>query len=277
MRSRAALLALFALLFAAAAPAAPGAAAPDGTLRVLFIGNSYTYVNNVPALLEAVAAQSGGPAIETEMLVAPGARLIDFVEAEAVLDRLDGERWDFVVLQELGGHLACLSTGQRPLPTECTESIASHRKLAKAARRNGARVLLFGTWSMTENVQGVVSRSSRRVASMIDATLVDVGWMLERAQRADPALALFQPDRHLRPAGSVLAAIALWQGITGRRVTPAAFEAEVPVWPADTGFSLRRTVSALARRLPEPATLAVALDARQVATLVRASDLSGER
>ena len=280
MRSCAALPASLALLFAAAAAAVPPAgtaARPDAAVRVLFIGNSYTYVNNVPALLEAVAVQSGGPAIETDMLVAPGAKLVDFVEAGAVLERLEDEAWDVVVLQELGGHLACLSTGQRPLPTECSESIASHRKLAKAARRNGARILLFGTWSMTENVQGVVSRSSRRVASMIDAKLVDVGWMLERARRANPALELFHPDRHLKPAGSVLAAIALWQAITGRRATPAAFEGEVPVWPAETGYSLRRYVSGLARRLPEPALLAVALDAREVETLVEASDLSGER
>jgi hypothetical protein len=130
---------------------------------------------------------------------------------------------------------------------------------------------------MTENVQGVVSRSSRRVASMIDAKLVDVGWMLERARRADPSLALFHPDKHLKPAGSVLAAIALWQAITGRRAAPAVFEVEVPVWPGETGYSLRRYVSGLARRLPEPDVLAVALDAREVETLIEASDLSGER
>ena len=44
-------------------------------------------------------------------------------------------------------------------------------------------------------------------------------------------------------------AIALWQAISGRRAAAAAFEGEVPVWPAETGYSLRRYVSGLARRL----------------------------
>ena len=250
--------------------------APPAT-RVLFIGNSYTYVNNVPALVEAVALRAGGAPIETEMLVAPGVELVAFVEAGTALERLAKERWDFVVLQELGGHLACLSSRQRPLPSECTESINAHRKLAKAARGNGARLVLFGTWSMTDGVQGVVSRGSRRVAAMIDATLVDVGWMLERARKADPALALFQPDKHLARDGSLLAAIALWQAISGRRFTPVAFAADVPVWPPDTGYSLRRYVSELERRLPEPRILAISLDERSVATLVAATELSGGR
>ena len=265
------LLALAALLFALA-----GRAAEAPPLRVLFIGNSLTYVNNVPALLEAVADRAGVRPMDTEMLVAPGAFLADFVNAKTVVDRLGREHWDVVVLQELGGHLACMSTAERPRPTECTEAIASHRKLAKLARANGARVVLFGTWSMTPGIQGLVSKGSRRVASAVGAEVADIGWMLDRAQRLDASLDLFYPDRgHLKPTGSVLAAIGLWQAIEKRPAAPGMFRAEVPVWPPQTQYSLRRYVSEIPRRLPDPETLVVELPAEDVATLLAASRLDG--
>jgi hypothetical protein len=126
---------------------------------------------------------------------------------------------------------------------------------------------------MTEGVQGIVSAGTRRVASSTKGTAVDVGWMLERAQRADPSLALFHADKHLAPAGSVLAAVALWQAITGRAAPASGFRADVPVWPGDAGYSLRRYVSELERRLPEPETLTVEVSAPQMATLVAATRL----
>jgi len=52
----------------AAADASPDGAAADGAapsrLRVLFVGNSYTYVNDLPALLAAMARAGGATAIE---------------------------------------------------------------------------------------------------------------------------------------------------------------------------------------------------------------------
>jgi hypothetical protein len=105
MRTRLALALV--ILLAAARPAG----ADDAPRRVLFIGNSYTFVNNVPALVEAFSRHAGGPPIEAEMLVAPGALLTDFVEAGTVLERLGRESWDVVVLQELGGHPPASAAG----------------------------------------------------------------------------------------------------------------------------------------------------------------------
>jgi hypothetical protein len=66
------------LLLAMAMPAWPRTAdpAPARELRVLFVGNSLTYVNNLPRLLHAMAAsQPGRSAITTPTHASPGSTL----------------------------------------------------------------------------------------------------------------------------------------------------------------------------------------------------------
>ena len=65
-----ALLAPFALFAQAPRTAAPS---PRRTLRVLFVGNSYTFVNNLGDVLAGIAASLKGPAIEP-FLTANGMR-----------------------------------------------------------------------------------------------------------------------------------------------------------------------------------------------------------
>ncbi len=70
-------------------------------LRVLFIGNSYTYFNNLPELLRAVAAsQKDGPRIETEGSLSGGKSLQWHWENSRALEAIRRGGWDFVVLQE---------------------------------------------------------------------------------------------------------------------------------------------------------------------------------
>ena len=92
-------------LLAQASSPRPAAAADEKTapaLRVLFIGNSYTYYNNLPGMV----AQLSGGRIETRMVARGGStlqQLWDFGEAPAAIRE---GRWDYVVLQEhslLGG------------------------------------------------------------------------------------------------------------------------------------------------------------------------------
>ena len=69
--------------------------------RVLFIGNSYTYVNNLPEMLRGLAA-SRGLAIDVGMATTGGWKLSDhWTQADSAAHRLLRDRkWDIVVLQE---------------------------------------------------------------------------------------------------------------------------------------------------------------------------------
>src|SRR5262249_55454891 len=74
----------------------PTAQAP---IRVLFIGNSYTYVNDLPETLESLSANEARP-VEAAS-VSQGLATLDVLwkKGDAVKEIQKGN-WDFVVLQE---------------------------------------------------------------------------------------------------------------------------------------------------------------------------------
>lgn len=248
MRTVAAVLVVM-LAFVAPVSAAPETRIDlpaDRPLRVLFVGNSYTFFNNLPAVFIEAArfARPGLPPPEVEMVAAGGATLDDLL----TLPRWDGalERgpWDVVVLQERGGVLACLTTLQRPLPTDCATSVAAHRKMAKAARASGARrVLLFGTWQMGTREPGAASRGTRKLGSMLDLPVLDLAAMLFAAERADPG-PWFTGDDHPHRLGTLLIAFALWQALSGDAVPVRDFAATVPEYTGHRGRRARQAVDA---------------------------------
>ncbi len=69
------------------------------SIHVLFIGNSYTFVNNLPGLLIELAAHEAKP-IDAEIVAFGGARLADHWTQGQALAAIRRERWDYVVLQE---------------------------------------------------------------------------------------------------------------------------------------------------------------------------------
>ena len=70
------------------------------TVRVLFVGNSYTYVNNVPHLVEVIASGLSGPCVESTMIASGGATLRDHWNSDSVARRIRADRWTAVVLQD---------------------------------------------------------------------------------------------------------------------------------------------------------------------------------
>ena len=67
--------------------------------KVLFLGNSYTYVNDLPQLLEDLAL-SKGDTIYTDENTPGGYQLIQHATNSATLSKIKANDWDFVVLQE---------------------------------------------------------------------------------------------------------------------------------------------------------------------------------
>ena len=68
--------------------------------RILFLGNSYTYFNDLPAMVSDLAQYGKQRTVQTRTVAPGGWRLRDHWEKGTARQLLDGEKWEFVVLQE---------------------------------------------------------------------------------------------------------------------------------------------------------------------------------
>src|SRR5262245_31218494 len=73
---------------------------PNGTVRVLFIGNSLTESNNLPAIVEALAASRKDQRLVFKAVVFGGFSLEDHWHQKEGRKAISVGGWDFVVLQQ---------------------------------------------------------------------------------------------------------------------------------------------------------------------------------
>jgi hypothetical protein len=108
-------------------------------VRVLFVGNSLTFRNDLPELVHRLGGRR--TPIFAGSFTAPGWELSQFA-ADRGLDRLLHDvRWDVVVLQEQS------QIPSFPADDRAHEFTPYVQKLADEIRRSGAQPLLFQTWA----------------------------------------------------------------------------------------------------------------------------------
>jgi hypothetical protein len=199
-----------------------GAAAtcdPNGgtCLRILFVGNSYTYVNDLPGTFAALA-RSGGHEAETGVLASGGATLADHLADAATVPELDSRTWNFVVLQE-----------QSEIPSVAASReytmYPSVRTLVGMVRQRGETPILFMTWAHREGwpengmpdyeaMQRSIDSGYISIAAELDASVGPVGSTWFIVHRQDPDIALWQDDgSHPSTAGTYLAACVFYAAV----------------------------------------------------------------
>lgn len=157
--------------------ATPGTAS-SRPVRVLFVGNSLTYVGNLPAVLESLA-KANGKALSTGMIVKGGATLTRWLDSGAVQRALRANHYDYVVLQERGGDFAC-GFG----PQVCKDSRHALHALAAIARHAGAKPILLGTYQPGSEGSNNIERAESSAAARNNVRYVAVSkrWLQGRQQ-----------------------------------------------------------------------------------------------
>jgi hypothetical protein len=207
---------LGAALLLCAADTSRAQRAASGPLRALFIGNSYIYVNDLPAVVAdlAKAANEKRPFVP-DVVVVGGSTLEAHVQRGDALAAIKRGGWDVVVLQE---------QSTRPI-TDPTKMWHDVMPLADAAKAAGARVLLYETWAreVAPDTQDSLTHVYHHAAELAGASVAHVGepWSAFRAQEgALPSgthSVLFRADgSHPTPAGTYLAASVLYETIYGK-------------------------------------------------------------
>ena len=73
----------------------------DNKLKILFIGNSYTYYNSTPEVVKALLQERfPKQEVETQLISGGGMTLADHWKNESTLESIQSGAWDYVVLQE---------------------------------------------------------------------------------------------------------------------------------------------------------------------------------
>jgi hypothetical protein len=204
-------------------------------LRVLFVGNSHTQLNGMPAMIAGLAAATRGarPFWSHVEGAEKGIRLIDHVSG--VTQQLREQRFEYVVLQEQQ-QWPSFWPAQRQAEFE-----APANTLDVLVRASGARTLLFMTWArrdgdlmnvptdsyepMQERVRVGYADASRTLG----VPVVGVGLVWQQLRRSDPDLVLWNPDgSNPSRLGSYLAACVFYKAFYGWSPEGNPFHAGLP-------------------------------------------------
>jgi hypothetical protein len=178
---------------------------------MLCIGNSLTTTNNLPAMIETLARESGGPPVVTRTIAEGGFSLEDHWN-RGIAQRVIAEGgWSVVVLQQ----------GPSALPESQANLREYVQRFDTVIRNAGARPALYMVWpeSEREAVFDDVVASYTRAAQAVNGLLYLVGEAWRIAWRRDSRLPLYGADGfHPSPTGTYLAALVMYQQISGRSV-----------------------------------------------------------
>jgi len=220
------------------APTAPRVSA--GT-RILFIGNSLTYVHDVPSIVTAIARQVGDDDLGTGMAAFPDFSLEDHWYEGSASAALARQQWEFVVMQQ----------GPSSLPESQRHLATWSQRLAPAIRAAGAVPVLYAVWPHIQRRGDApnVLVSYRNAAQAVHGRLAPTGAAWDSVLASGDQLPLYSSDGlHASPYGAWLAAVVIYATVRGiDPVTlPPALPARVaaPPLPAERVRALLRLASA---------------------------------
>jgi hypothetical protein len=177
--------------------------------RILFIGNSLTYTNDLPGTVGRLASVAGD-SFEVESVAYPNYALIDHVHGPSdAVGLIRSEAWDYVVLQQ----------GPSSLPISRDTLILATKLLDSDIRAAGGRTAELMVWPDRDNIAAFdqVRGSYQAAALAVDGLFLPGGEAWRTAWVFDPSIPLYGGDGfHPGQLGTLLTALVVYEGITGR-------------------------------------------------------------
>lgn len=209
-------------------------------MRILMIGNSYTFFHDMPTAYLKGFADTAGIDLTVDTVLCGGWTLEKFADARTqfgamVEEALQRSAYDVIVLQE---------QSVRPAAEHgYAVFFDAVRSLFKKCAANAPRILLYETWSHETGSQTLIEQGwshtdmTWRLAASYEAIAEELGLEVAHVGRAfheiygrSPQIDLYAHDRrsHPSPAGSFLAAATLFARITGMDPATIPFDGGIP-------------------------------------------------
>lgn len=222
------------------------------TYHVLYIGNSLTYVNDVPNLVNQIA-MSKGDTIIWDQNTPGGAQLAQHAVNATTLSKISAYKWDIVVIQAQSQQTA-FPDGQLE-----TEVYPPCKFLVDSIHRNYVctRVMYYmpAGWKYGDNMncsgfpavctyEGQFARIRQTHLNMIDSTdaaIIPSGVSYRVSRLQDSTLDLWSSDYvHPSLAGSYLTALNMYASFSNKRTYGSSFG---PVGLTAANLSFLQTVA----------------------------------
>jgi hypothetical protein len=181
-------------------------------IRVLFVGNSFTYYNNLPQVVSAMA-KTQDIIIETKHSTVGGSSLENHWKSERGTQTrimIELEKWDFVVFNNHS-----LSSINKP-----ENFIDYGKRFADLVRTKGAEPIFMMTWAYKSNplMLPEIEKMYTKLCDNTKSNFVPGGPLFASSIKYRPDLELFHDDIHPSSNGTYLLGLAFYKYFTGKSV-----------------------------------------------------------
>ena len=190
-------------------------------MKILFIGNSYTYFSDMPQLLEQLMRENAID-VTIHSVTKGGRKLFENLQqndenSEKITELVDENLYDILFLQEQSYlpavNYEVFEDGARRLK----EKVLAKQTILYATwgRKEGCPLLTEKGWT-NESMTAALKDAYDRAGAAIGARVSHVGLCFARVREIAPELELYHPDMsHPSYTGSCVAALCHYKMITG--------------------------------------------------------------
>jgi len=200
-------------------------------LRVLMIGDSLTYYNDLPGLVQQLSTGEPNP-VYVEQITTPNTSLKFHWTFSPAQGRIRDGHWDEVVLQDYS----------RAPATDPDESLKYFQLFDDAIVRTGAKTVIFQNWTLRDK-QGEYESLYATYMQIRDdahATLAPIGAAWRECKEARPQIELYVDDRHPSEAGTYLTACVLYDVLYHKKSSALPLDLRGPDLSVDAEKALRQ-------------------------------------
>lgn len=177
-------------------------------LRILFVGNSLTYTNDIPKLVRELG-KADSIFIEYETIAKPDYGLDDHLNEGIVQKEINKGKYDFVVVQQ----------GPSALPESQAILMASVQKYKVLCDQANSKLALYMVWPSKARIFDLdnVIYSYSNAGKKHNVIICAAGLAWKKTRAVDPGIALYSSDGfHPELTGSLLAAMVIYGTLTGK-------------------------------------------------------------
>ena len=223
---------------------------PGESIRVLFVGNSYTAANNLPLMFTRLSEAGKQAKVTTSTSLRGGWTLSKHwaEETPATKKTITDKKFHYIIFQE---------QSQMPfMYPKVTHEFGV--KLGNLAKSKGATPVFYMTWArlhQPEN-QSKITTAYRQLGRTVNAPVAPVCLAWESFLKENTTVKLHRSDKsHPTPAGTYLAACVFYGTI--HKQSPVGLPSKLFVQPNGKGKAIVQLIPSQAKSLQQAAWKAV--------------------